>query len=159
MENRALGHVLPLSFLISIVLACAGSSENRNSFDATSVSSPSPTPTSTAASVENPAQKSAGENKAEYRGFPYTFKKDGNKTVALFLPRFLPRDDKTFIGATLDVIKRSYEDTADSNARLVHSGGTRLIRLSSKKNGYLVMPVKEDSGEIHSIVIEQIPLN
>lgn len=102
-----------------------------------------------------------GEVTSEYKGYPYRFKRDGNKTIALFVTRFLPRDDTIVTGAIRDVISRSYKDDATSAARLVdwNSGGTptRAIRIDSKTSGYVVIPVKEDSGEIHSLVITQVP--
>lgn len=147
---------IPVLIILAIIIA---NTKREPTFPVTTVPSQ---PIATSPQL-SPPQKIEGEEKAEYNGYPYSFKKDGSKTVALFLPRFLPRDDKIFIGATLDVIKRSYQDTANSDARLVDSpaGGTsaRMIRFESKKNGYLVLPVKEDTGEIHSLVVTQVPLN
>ena len=105
-----------------------------------------------------PASSPSEEIKADYKGYPYSFKREGDKTVALFVTRFLPRDDTIVTGAIRDVISRSYKDDAGGAPRLVDWNASRAIRVDSKTKGYIVVPVKEDTGEIHSLVITQVAL-
>jgi len=146
---------IPVLIILAVIIA---NTKREPTFPVTDIRSQ---PTATSPQLSPPQRNESGE-KAEYSGYQYSFKKEGGKTVALFFPKFLPRDDKIFIGATLDVIKRSYQDAANSDAQLVDSppdgASARMIRFESKKNGYLVLPVKEDTGEIHSLVITQVPV-
>lgn len=98
---------------------------------------------------------------AEYNGYSYSYKREGDKTVAMFLKRFLPRDDTVVVGAIRDVIRRAYNDEANSAPYLVDAQTTsrtdsRGIRVDSAKSGYVVIPVKEDTGEIHSLTITRV---
>ncbi len=98
---------------------------------------------------------------AEYNGYPYSYKREGDTTVAMFVKRFLPRDDTIVVGAIRDVIRRAYKEEASGAPYLVDAtttGGTatRGIRVDSAKNGYVVVPVKEDTGEIHSLTITRV---
>jgi hypothetical protein len=97
---------------------------------------------------------------SEYKGYPYSYKREGDTTVAMFVKRFLPRDDKIVVGAIRDVIRRAYKEEASGTPYLVDTtttgAATRSIRVDSAKNGYLVVPVKEDTGEIHSLTITRV---
>jgi len=93
---------------------------------------------------------------AEFNGYAYSYKKDGQKTVATFVKKLLPPDDKVVIGATWAVIERSYGDKADSAPRLEGTGAEQVIRVDGKKHGYIVVPIKETTGEIHSLIITQL---
>ena len=98
---------------------------------------------------------------AEYNGYTYSYKREGDTTVAMFVKRFLPRDDTIVVGAIRDVIHRAYKEKASGAPYLVDAtttGGTatRGIRVDSAENGYIVVPVKEDTGEIHSLTITRV---
>lgn len=103
-----------------------------------------------------PSVVSVPEVAAKFGPYAYTYQNYGTKTVAVFVPKFLPRDDTIVVGAIRDVIKRSYKDDASGSPGLTDLGGTKSIRIDSKAHGYLVTPVKEDTGEVNSLVIEQI---
>lgn len=138
-----------LIVILSILFSCACSQPTNTAVSqppVTNTASPTRTPTDPLASVP--------EKTGNYQGYAYTFKSDGAKTVALFLPKFLPRDDTIVVGAIRDVIKRAYDDDASGSPRLVD----RAIRVDSKGKGYMVTLVKEDTGEVHSLVITQVAL-
>lgn len=151
------GALLSIPVLMIILCAVVTSRREPSSPISSVPALPAPTKAST-----TPAQTIAGEEKADYQGFSYTFKKEGEKSVALFLPRFLPRDDAIVTGAIKDVVRRSFKDDGLSNARLVDwnaSGSpTKAIRMDSKTNVYFTVLVKEDTGEVHSLVVTRTSL-
>lgn len=106
-------------------------------------------------SSNRPTELSGDEVKAKYLDYEYYYNKDGEKTVAIFVPKFLPRDDKIVLGAIEDVVKRSYKDVGLTNARIVRAedGVTNLLRMDSKSSAYLTLFIKEDTGEAHSLVV------
>jgi guanyl-specific ribonuclease Sa len=93
---------------------------------------------------------------AEVGGYPYSYKKDGEKTVATFAPKLLPSDRDTVAGAIRDVIYRSYGDRVDSAPHIEGTGSARSIRINGRKHQYLVVPSSEPTGEIHSLIITQL---
>lgn len=141
----------------SLLLACQPSRHPNASMQ---VNSPSPTPTSSPVAPESSVGNS-DMKEAEYNGYTYSYKREGDTTVAMFVKRFLPRDDTVVVGALRDVIHRAYKDRASGAPYLVDatttSGtATRGIRVDSAENGYIVVPVKEDTGEIHSLTITRV---
>lgn len=92
---------------------------------------------------------------AEFNGYAYSYKKDSKKTVATFAGN-LPPDRDVVVGAIRDVIARSYGDKIDSALRLAGSGAEQSMRIASKKHQYVVVPVREATGEIHSLIITQL---
>jgi guanyl-specific ribonuclease Sa len=90
---------------------------------------------------------------AEFDGYPYSYKKDGEKTVATFGARLLPADSDVVAGAVRDVIYRSYGDKIDSAPYIEGTGAARTIRIAGSKHQYLVVPTAEPTGEIHSLII------
>jgi len=92
----------------------------------------------------------------EYNGYPYSYEREGDTTVAMFMNRLLPRDDTIVVGAIRDVIRRAYNEETHGAPYLVDTSTTRGIRVDGAKNGYIVVPVKEDTGEIHSLTITRV---
>ena len=146
-----------------VLLACQPSCQPSESVH---VNSPSPAPASSRPANVKPSPPvsfavSSDMKEAEYNGYPYSYKREGDTTVAMFVKRFLPRDDTIVVGAIRDVIHRAYKEEALGAPYLVDAttkGGTatRGIRVDGAKNGYIVVPVKEDTGEIHSLTITRI---
>ena len=93
---------------------------------------------------------------AEFKGYTYSYKKDGPKTDAIFGPRLLPPDRDLATGAVADVVERSYGDKVVEAPRLIGSGAERTVRVAGKKHQYLVVPVTEPTGEVHSLIITQL---
>ena len=93
---------------------------------------------------------------AEFNGYAYSYKKDGAKTDAMFVKKFLPPDDKVVIAVIRDIIARSYGDKVDSPPRLEGSGAEQTIRIDGKTHAYIVVPIKENTGEIHSLIITRL---
>jgi hypothetical protein len=118
--------------------------------------SPTGTPTVIPTLLPSPP-RGEGEKEGEYEGFHYYYKTEGDTTVALFAKRFLPRDDTIVVGAIRDVIRRVYQEKTSGAPYLVDSGSSgKAIRIDGIKNGYLVVPIKEDTGEIHSLTIKRV---
>lgn len=155
-SNNTLNILACIGLLTIVSIACGGSSGRNPSSEPIGYPSPPPDRTVAPSKTASPSTPSE-EKKAEYRGYRYTYVKEGNTTAALFLPKFLPRDDTIFLGATQDIIRRSYKESVSSNASIVDWNGTRAIRVDSKNHGYIVVPVKEDTGEINSITVTQLP--
>jgi len=109
-----------------------------------------------------PSKSALNEKQSDYKGYHYFYKQDGDKTVALFAKRFLPRDDTIVVGAIRDVIRKAYKEETygEPYVQNTTAGGTavRGIRVDGSKHGYVVVPVKEDSGEINSLTITQVAL-
>jgi len=98
---------------------------------------------------------------AEYNGYPYSYKREGDTTIAMFVKRFLPRDDTIVVGAIRDVIRRAYKEETYGAPYVVDTTTTsgtaaRAIRVDGAKSGFVVVPVKEDTGEIHSLTITRV---
>ena len=92
----------------------------------------------------------------EFDGYSYSYKKDGEKTVATFNAKLLPSDRDIVADAIRDVIYRSYGDKVDSDPHMEGTGSARSIRIDGGKHQYLVVPSSEPTGEIHSLIITQL---
>lgn len=156
------GLVIAASIIIAV--ACGSGAEKSPNIarpataESVAASSPSPNPLNNS-SAPNAA---SDEKESDYKGYHYFYKQDGNKTVALFAKRFLPRDDTIVVGAIRDVIRKVYKEETygEPYVQNTTAGGTavRAIRVDGSKYGYLVVPIKEDSGEINSLTITQVSL-
>jgi hypothetical protein len=78
-------------------------------------------------------------------------RKDSESVVALFQPVMLPRNDAIMIVATQTVIKQAFGDEVSNRPE---ADGQEL-RYQSKSHEYGVIIIKEDTGEIHTLVIRQ----
>jgi hypothetical protein len=88
-----------------------------------------------------------------YRDYKFTLMKkpSDNQIVALFQPKMLPSNNEIFIGATRQVISQAFGKEVSGIPTRV---GTE-IKFSNDTDSFYVLPVKEDTGEIHSLVIRQ----
>lgn len=75
----------------------------------------------------------------------------------MFTEKILPRDDTIVVGAIRDVIRRAYNEEAIGSPSLKQHRGFNKIHLEGKKSDFYVNPVKQDTGEVHSLVIEREP--
>lgn len=138
----------------SVLPACQTSHQSNVSVD---VNSPSTRPLPSIAASPSPLSTTVSNMKeAEYNGYLYSYKRDGDTTVAMFVKRFLPRDDTIVVGAIRDVIRRAYQEQTYGAPYLVDTPTARGIRIDGAKNGYVVVPAKEDTGEIHSLTIMRV---
>jgi hypothetical protein len=92
----------------------------------------------------------SGETGA-YLDYQFTLmkKESENKAVALFQPRMLPRNDAIFIGAARQVISQAFGKEATGTPVIVGNE----IKIPSKSGAFYVFPIKEDTGEIHTLII------
>ena len=81
----------------------------------------------------------------------YSFSRKGDKTVALFLPKMIPRNDEWMILATTRVINHAYG--AKVVGRPTPEG--KELRYPGESHPFFVTIVKEDTGEIHTLIIER----
>jgi guanyl-specific ribonuclease Sa len=163
-----------VSMLAALVISCSRA-ENKNAL-------PTPTAAPTqivAANVSTPASTTAtplGSNaaspfsrsrnlppeggdkptNAEFNGYPYSYKTDGGKTVATFGTKLLPADRDIVASAIRDIIYRSYGDRVDAAPHIEGTGSAQTIRIDGSKHKYIVVPIKEPTGEIHSLIITQL---
>ena len=91
---------------------------------------------------------------AEFDGYRYSYKKDGEKTVATFGAKLLPWG--LAAGAVRDVIARSYGDRVDSAPQIEGKGSAQTIRISGNKHQYIIVPVREPTGEVQSLIITRL---
>jgi hypothetical protein len=82
----------------------------------------------------------------------YTFARKEDKTVALFLPKMIPRNDEIMILATNKVINHAYGERVIGRPK---PDGIRLSYFGETHN-FMVMIIKEDTGEIHTLSIERV---
>lgn len=110
-----------------------------------------PLPSTSSASTASPEPVSS--ETGYYLDYKFTLMKKGSddKVVALFQPRMLPHNDIALIGATRKVISQAYGKEISSDPVLVG----KEIKFTSGKDSFYVMPVKEDTGEIHTLVIRR----
>ena len=159
------------SMLTAALVICCSQAENKN---ATARPTVAPTQTATPASptttpfISNAAAAPVSRVKslppeggdrpteAEFDGYPYSYKKDGEKTVATFNAKLLPSDRDIVADAIRDVIYRSYGDKVDPDPHMEGTGSARSIRIAGDKHQYVVVPVSEPTGEIHSLIITQL---
>jgi len=175
MRTSALISVIVSTLAAAFVMSCS-QAENKNAIPkpavaptqtaAPTVSTPAP-PTATsivsnAAATPMPRLKNLppeGGDKptaAEFDGYPYSYKKDGEKTVATFAPKLLSSDKDTITGAVRDVIYRSYRDKIDSAPSIEGTGSAQTIRIAGTKHQYIIVPSTDPTGEIHSLIITRL---
>jgi hypothetical protein len=158
------------AFLLTAICLASWSCESQQqSGVSVHVESPSPTLTPlTTANTQPPSPalpvNSTGIQEAKYGTYSYTYKLEGNTAAAAFMPRFLPRDDKIVVGAIRDVIRHAFKEETYGAPYLVDtttgSGvAVRAVRVDGVKNGFVIVPVKEDTGEVHSLTITRVAKN
>lgn len=106
----------------------------------------SPTPATSSTAAEQSGR--SGSYKFQYRV-------ENDRAVALFLEPMLPRNDAIFVQACRDVIRAAFNAEVSARYDLVanNKSAKKSVRFQDRSFFYLALPVKEDSGEIHSIVI------
>jgi len=114
------------------------------------VSDPSSAP-SAAATVPTSAPTATHEELGFYGDYKFSFRRQGEKVEAVFFPKMLPRNDAIVIGATRKVIKQVFNEDVSDIPTVVG----RSIKFSGPSHSFMVMLVKEDTGEVHSLVIER----
>jgi hypothetical protein len=161
------------SIIAAILVADCSQPESKNSnakpkpSPAISQTASQPTPAATpfgsqttappAISRSKPLPPTGGDKptQAEFSGHAYSYKKDGKKTVAMFDPNPLSAGDDV-VGVIGDVIERSFADKVTAAPRRVGSGAEQGIRVDGEKHKYIIVPIKDPTGEIHSLIITQV---
>lgn len=96
---------------------------------------------------------------SDYGGYSYSYGRDGDTVIAMFIKKQLERDDELLIGAIGDVIRKGFGDSVISRPELVpYEEGSSVngLRVVSKTCSYMVLPVKEDTGKINSLKITRV---
>lgn len=92
-----------------------------------------------------------GSGLVEGRRFTYAMR-DGQLVVTF--TDFIPRSDAAFVAAVAGLVQKIFGEGIDAaSGRLVG----REVAFQSATRTYLVLPVKQDSGEIHSLTIRHLP--
>lgn len=118
------------------------------------VSNSAPTPS--ARLKDLPPEGGDKPTNAAFDGYPYSYKKDGEKTVATFGPKLLPSDKDLVAGAIRDIINRSYGDKVTAAPHIEGSGSAQSIRIAGSKHQYVVVPNTDPAGEIHLLIITRL---
>jgi hypothetical protein len=93
----------------------------------------------------------------DFTGREYTYdisyKTGDDKYVASFQP-FLKNDDRILVQAILDVFIEMYGENSliDPTPLLEERNGVNLIKFRGDTGYYYVSPIKEDTGEIHTLM-------
>jgi hypothetical protein len=91
------------------------------------------------------------EDSGELADLKYTLSRKGEKTVALFLPKMIPRNDEWMILATTKVINHAYGERVVGRPK---ADGIHIV-YPGETHKFSVTIIKEDTGEIHTLVIER----
>lgn len=84
--------------------------------------------------------------------YKYSVKREGEKSVALFYPIMIPRNDEIMIAATNKVIWHAYGEKTIGTPK---PDGIQL-RYFGETHNFMVTIIKEETGEIHTLVIERV---
>jgi guanyl-specific ribonuclease Sa len=162
------------SMLTAVLVIGCSQAENKNALPkptdaptqtaAANVSTPAPPTTTPIVSNATAPPRSRLRNlppeggdkptAAEVDGYPYSYKKDGEKTVATFDPKLLPW--ASVAAAVRDVINRSYGDKVTAAPRIEGTGSAQTISIAGSKHKYIIVPITEPTGEIRSLIITQL---
>jgi hypothetical protein len=156
--NKFLPLILILSLCAFIIFLCVKCNQNTSDYVVNSaIYNPNTNAVSLSTSTPSIEKQldSVSETTSHFGRFEYSYKTVGGVTTALFFKNFIPRDDKIFVRATKDVIKKAFEDEVTEVPLLTQHNGQNKVRLDSSKYTYFILPVKEDTGETHSLVISR----
>lgn len=94
-----------------------------------------------------------GESLGKYLDYQYSITSSSGKTIAIFYPKRLPRNDGILFGAMFELISRKYGNhkILSMEPELVYRNGVGLIKFEGVDGNYMFLIHKEDTGEIHSI--------
>lgn len=97
--------------------------------------------------------ESASSETGYFRNYKFTLMKKPaeNQIVALFQPKMLPSNNEIFIGAARQIISQAFGKEVSG----VPTRDGKEIKFSNDTDSFYVLPVKEDTGEIHSLIIRQ----
>jgi hypothetical protein len=155
--------LLTISILSAAIVA--GCSQKANTISNASLSPattlrPTPTPAGSpldqAAVSPSKTVSSSVRERFSAASFPYSCKNDGSKTVASFDKKILPRNGNVVVGAIRDVIGRCFGEEVDVPPHIAGVGAEQVIRVESRSHRYVIVPIKSDAGEIHSLIITQL---
>lgn len=162
-ENHAIFiRLLPLISILSIcgfvIYLCSKDNQNSNDYETytptyTTNSNANSLPTATS-NIEKQLE-SIPEKTSRWEKLEYSYKTNGEIAIALFYKNFIPRHDQIFVAATKDVIKKAFKDDATGTPSLVQHDGQSKIQIDSSKYAYFILPVKQDTGEVHSLIISR----
>jgi len=101
--------------------------------------------------TENTLSSKSGK----YRDYDYTYMEKDNKIAVIFPNKLLPRNDDIVVGAIKYFITTAYNETISDNSKptLENRNGINLIKIKGNKSDYYVQLMKEDTGEVNSIVL------
>jgi len=91
----------------------------------------------------------------KYLDYDYTYMEKDNKIAVIFPNKLLPRNDDIVVGAIKYFITTAYNETISDNSKptLENRNGINLIKIKGNKSDYYVQLMKEDTGEVNSIVL------
>lgn len=93
-------------------------------------------------------------NGLRYGEHTYWIRREGGNAVAVFTP-ILPRDDAQVLGAAESVAKATFGVTLQTGtARLI---GPEISVLSDEGSPIFVLPIKQGTGEIHTLRLRRGP--
>jgi hypothetical protein len=174
LESTSMRKVLEWTFIAVVAIVIVGAMSGVGKGGNSSISTPRPTPVKTPARIPNnePTQQITTTNQPnptttqEFKitndsytsidGKTYAFEilpMPEGKSMASFKP-FIPRNDGNLVEAIFRVFIASYgADTQIKPEPLSEvRNGVNHIKFESDNGNYYVTPVKEDTGEVHTII-------
>lgn len=114
-------------------------------------------PPASSPSNTSPTKASPQDGSGKYADYEFTYKKSGDQVVALFMSPMLPRNDSIVVSAARAVIESGYQEKTSGSPRLVtwsvQGKAVNAIKLLGERHSFVVVPIKEDTGEIHTLSI------
>lgn len=104
---------------------------------------------------DNISDTSLMTKEGKYLDYEYVYMEKENKIVFLFPNKFLPRNDAIVVGAIKHIIDIAYNESLAVNSKpsLENRNGINLIKFNGNGSNYFVQIIKEDTGEVQSLVI------
>lgn len=142
-HGRAVRLALALAALAAALTGCGGPPAQ------------SPASSPAAGSPASPALTVPLERQGTYGRHSFVATKNGDTAVAVFSP-FLPRDDAAFLGGASAAAQLLFDTPlVPKSARLTADGE---VAVAGQAGGtFYLFPVKEDTGEVHSIRLRRGP--
>lgn len=122
----------------------------------TQPSAPAPSPAAARAPAPAPAPApppASPERSGAYGRHSFVAKRNGDTAIAVFTP-FLPRNDAAFLGGASSVVETLFSTPlVASTARMTAEREVAVKAQDGRE--FFLFPVKEDTGEVHSIRVRQ----
>lgn len=94
------------------------------------------------------------EKQGKYLNYNYSIVKGNNSVYTATFNPFLSRKDATVTGAIFELINNIYgkHNVKDLSPKIIERNGKNLIQILGIKKDYYFLLIKEDNGEVNSLI-------